>query len=83
MFMNNNYEENPCCRDMNGYEMNPITECPQEQCCHRYINHRVPHIVPINTRVINHHIMNHEYIPYYTCCEEDVVTNVYGNRCDK
>lgn len=35
------------------------------------------HIVPINTRVINHHIYKHSYTPCYTCCEENVVSNVY------
>ena len=33
-----------------------IYECPQERVCHRYICHDVPHIMPCNTRIINHHV---------------------------
>lgn len=59
----------------------PIYECPQEKVCHRYICHEVPHIMPCNTRIINHHIYRHVYTPCYTCCEENVVSNVYGPKC--
>lgn len=62
-----------------GCDMPPIQECPQERVCHREIVHNVPHIVPINTRVINHHIYRHSYTPCYTSCEENVVSNVYDN----
>ena len=54
----------------------PIYECPQERCVHRQIIHEVPHIQPINTRVINHHIYRHTYTPCYTCTEENEVCNV-------
>ena len=54
----------------------PIIECPQERCVHREIIHEVPHIQPINTRVINHHIYRHTYSPSYTCTEENEVCNV-------
>ncbi len=60
-----------------GCPLPPVYECPQERVCHREFTHEVPHIVPINTRVINHHIYRHSYTPCYTCCEEDVVCNVY------
>lgn len=71
----NEIKKDTCCRDdIMGYEM-PVYECPQERIVDRYINHTVPHIMPINTRIINHHVMNHEYIPYYTCCEENVIEN--------
>lgn len=60
-----------------GCQMPPVQECPQERVCHKEFIHEVPHIVPINTRVINHHIYRHTYTPCYTCCEENVVCNVY------
>ena len=59
----------------------PIYECPQETVCHRYICHEVPHIIPCNTRIINHHIYRHSYMPMYSCCEENEVQNVYERRC--
>lgn len=59
----------------------PVMECPKEVCEHRYIYHEVPHIMPMNTRIINHHVYKHTYIPEYTCCEENEYCNVYGPRC--
>lgn len=59
----------------------PIYECPHETVCHRYICHEVPHIMPCNTRIINHHIYRHTYTPTYSCCEENEVQNVYERRC--
>ncbi len=60
----------------------PVTECPQERCCHREFVHEVPHIIPINTRIINHHVYRHTYTPCYTYCEENEVSNVYErNNC--
>ena len=64
-----------------GCMQNPVYECPQERVCHRYIHHEVPHIMPCNTRIINHHIYRHTFTPEYTCCEENVCENVYGPRC--
>ncbi len=66
---------------MPGVCQPPIYECPQERCCHREIHHEVKHIVPVNTRVINHHIIHHTYTPMYTCCEENECSNVYDNKC--
>lgn len=60
-----------------GCMIPPVYECPQERVCNREFMHEVPHIVPINTRVINHHVYRHSYTPCYTCCEENVVSNVY------
>ncbi len=74
-------EENPCCMPIPDNMCPPVTECPQEKCCHRVINHTVPHIIPINTRVINHHVYNHTYTPVYTCCEENVISNNYERGC--
>ncbi len=59
----------------------PIQECPQERVCHRYICYEVPHIMPCNTRIINHHIYRHTYTPCFTSCEENVVSNVYDRKC--
>lgn len=59
----------------------PIYECPQERVCHRYICHEVPHVMPCNTRIINHHVYRHTFNPVYTCCEENVCENVFEPRC--
>ena len=59
----------------------PIMECPRERCCHRYICYEVPHVIPCNTRIINHHIYKHTYTPTYTCCEENEYENVYEPKC--
>ena len=66
---------------MDGCNMAPIYECPQERCCHRYICHEVPHVIPCNTRIINHHVYKHTFTPAYTCCEENEYSNVYEPRC--
>lgn len=60
----------------------PIQECPQERVCHRYMCYEVPHIMPCNTKIINHHVYKHTYTPCYTTYEENVVSNVYDrNSC--
>ena len=59
----------------------PIQECPQERVCHKYFCYEVPHIMPCNTRVINHHVYRHTYTPCFTTCEENVVSNVYDRKC--
>lgn len=59
----------------------PIQECPQERVCHRYMCYEVPHIMPCNTRIVNHHIYRHTYTPCFTSCEENVVSNVYDRKC--
>lgn len=68
---------------MPGCQMPPVYECPQERVVNREFVHEVPHIVPINTRIINHHIYRHSYSPCYTCCEENVVCNVYDGCPNK
>lgn len=80
-----NYDEQPAgiscpCEMPNTCYCGPIYECPRENVCHRYICYDVPHIMPINTRIINHHIYRHTYSPEYTCCEENVVENVCCNN---
>lgn len=61
----------------------PIMEPPRERCVQRNICHDVRHVCPINTRIINNHIFRHTYEPQYTCCEQNVVSNVScGSCCD-
>ena len=61
----------------------PIVGPVRERCIHRNIYHEVPHICPIRTKIINHHIYRHTYRPEYSCCEENVVSNVQcGSCCD-
>ena len=81
--MNMGAETSCCSMEMPAQSMMcpPIQECPQERVCHRYINYEVPHIMPCNTRVINHHIYRHTYTPCFTTCEENVVSNVYDRKC--
>ena len=64
-----------------GNTCSPIMECPQERVCHRQMCYDVPHIIPVNTKIINHHIYRHTYVPMYTCTMEDEVSNVYDNKC--
>lgn len=84
---NDNVGVSSCCQEemmgetMPGVVCPPIYECPRETVCHRYICHEVPHIMPCNTRIINHHIYRHTYTPAYSCCEENEVQNVYERRC--
>lgn len=76
---------NSCCfqneMPYGGMMSCPIYECPQERVKHRYICYEVPHIMPCNTRIINHHVFRHTYRPEYTCCEENVCENVVEPRC--
>ena len=70
-----------CCESLPGVVCPPIYECPRETVVNRYICHEVPHIIPCNTRIINHHIYRHTYTPAYSCCEENEVQNIYERRC--
>ena len=64
-----------------GYMGNPINEAVQERVVNRTFVHEVPHICPMNTRLINNHIYRHTYQPRYTCCEENVVTQEQCGSC--
>lgn len=68
-----------CCSS--GCTCPPVMECPQERVCHREMHYEVPHIIPVNTRIVNHHVYRHTYQPMYTCTMEDTVSNVYDNKC--
>lgn len=59
----------------------PVVETPRERVVYRNIYHNVPHVCPINTRVVNNHIYKHTYQPRYSCCEENVVTNEQCGSC--
>lgn len=86
---NNNYVNQDMDVDvnmnMNGYS-NPISGCPQtegvrERVINRTFVHEVPHVCPIHTRIINHHVYKHTYRPAYTCSEENVCSNVQCGSC--
>ena len=59
----------------------PIIEPGRERVINRTFVHEVPHICPINTRIINNHVFKHTYQPRYTCCEENTCTNVQCGSC--
>ena len=60
---------------------NPIVEPMQEKCVHRTIMHEVNHVCPIRTKIINHHVYRHNYRSEYSCCEENVVSNIDNGGC--
>ena len=60
---------------------NFVNEGIQERVVHRTFVHEVPHVCPIRTRIINHHIYKHTYRPEYSCCEENVVSNINQGSC--
>lgn len=89
---NNNTVENDMNIDINmnggtsqqnvmGGCQQPINEGVRERCVHRTFVHEVPHVCPIHTRVVNHHVYRHTYRPAYTCSEENVVSNVQCGSC--
>ena len=57
------------------------TEGVQERVINRTFVHEVPHVCPIHTRIINHHVYKHTYRPCYTCSEENVCSNVQCGSC--
>ena len=73
-----NYSNN---MEMMGNMSQPIIEPMQERVVNRTIMHEVPHVCPINTRIINNHVYRHTYSPRYTCCEENTCTNVQCGSC--
>jgi len=58
-----------------------INEGVQERVINRTFVHEVPHVCPIHTRIINHHVYKHTYRPQYTCSEENTVSNVQCGSC--
>ena len=59
----------------------PINNGVQERVINRTFVHEVPHVCPIHTRIINHHVYKHTYRPQYTCSEENVCSNVQCGSC--
>lgn len=80
MFFNNkccqNSWQQECCCNQDPCGCDPIIEQPIESCIERNICHKVEHVCPIHTRVINNHIIEHTYRPEYTCSEENTITNI-------
>ena len=68
-------------QNLSGTVLPYVYEPMTERCIHRTICHEVPHVCPVNTRIINHHVYRHTYSPCYTCCEENVVSNVQEGSC--
>lgn len=66
---------------MGGTSSAPVIEPMRERVVNRTIEHIVPHVCPIRTRVINHHVFKHTYRPNYTCCEENVCEHVQCGSC--
>ena len=62
-------------------QQNGINEGIRERVINRTFVHEVPHVCPIHTRIINHHVYKHTYRPQYTCSEENTVSNVQCGSC--
>ena len=67
--------------NMNICQNSPIIEPMRERCVNRTFVHEVPHVCPIRTKIINHHVYKHTYRPEYSCCEENVVSNIDQGSC--
>lgn len=57
--------------------MEPIYECENNFYKDNYYCYVVPHIVPYNNHIINHHIYKHEYIPEVKTYQYDTCENIY------
>ena len=79
--MNMNFNQNQMGGISMGDMMSPVIEPGRERVVNRTFVHEVPHICPINTRIINNHVYKHTYQPRYTCCEENTCTNVQCGSC--
>lgn len=79
--MNNNDFGNYMDMNQGGCQTRPLVEPLQERVVNRTIMHEVPHVCPIRTRIVNHHVYRHTYRPEYSCCEENVVSNINQGSC--
>ena len=79
-YMNNNM---PMAMDPSipGWVSQPIIEPMQQRVVNRTIVHEVPHICPIETKIVNHHVFKHTYQPSYSCCEENVCSEIQCGSC--
>ena len=59
----------------------PIVEPMQQRVINRTIVHEVPHICPLQTKIVNHHVFKHTYQPSYSCCEENVCSEIQCGSC--
>ena len=59
----------------------PIVEPVKQRIVNRTIVHNVPHICPVETKIVNHHVYQHTYEPVYSCCEENVCSEVQCGSC--
>ena len=66
---------------MPGGTQAPIIEPMQQRIVNRTIMHEVPHICPLQTKIINHHVFRHTYQPSYSCCEENVCSEIQCGSC--
>lgn len=66
---------------MPGSMNRPIVEPMQERVVNRTFCHEVPHVCPMRTRIINHHVFRHTYRPEYSCCEENVSSTINTGSC--
>ena len=66
---------------MAGGMQAPIIEPMQERVINRTIVHEVPHVCPMRTKIVNHHVFKHTYQPSYSCCEENVCSEVQCGSC--
>ena len=85
---NNNTVMNDMNVDINMMNPNmmPSSGCGEgvrERVINRTFVHEVPHVCPIHTRIINHHVYKHTYHPQYTCSEENVCSNVQCGSCNQ
>lgn len=59
----------------------PIVEQQIVKCVHRTFNHTIPHVCPIKTKIINHHVYRHTYQPSYSCEEQNDVSQINEGSC--
>ena len=84
-YMNQNMASMPIAQDpgmmMSGGVSQPIIEPMQQRIVNRTIVHEVPHICPLQTKIVNHHVYKHTYQPSYSCCEENVCSEIQCGSC--
>lgn len=84
-YMNQNMQNMPISNDpgmmMQGGVSQPIIEPMQQRIVNRTIVHEVPHICPLQTKIVNHHVYKHTYQPSYSCCEENVCSEIQCGSC--
>ncbi|MBE6146906.1 MAG: hypothetical protein E7168_01070 [Firmicutes bacterium] len=79
--MNNNQAMPAMATPIAGTVQSPIIEPMQERVVNRTIMHEVPHVCPMRTRIVNHHIYRHTYRPSHSCCEENVCSQIQCGSC--